>query len=94
MNIFDVELSKQAMHDLRKVPSYIAQKLQAWIHHIAYYELHETRRVSGYHDEQLKGERFGQRSIRLNRSYRAIYQIDKEGSVEIICVLEVNKHDY
>lgn len=55
--------------------------------------LEEVRKVPGYHDEPLKGKRAGQRSIRLNRSYRAIYEI-KEEQVEFVSVREVGKHDY
>ncbi len=40
--------------------------------------LSEVRKVPGYHDEPLKGQRKGQRSIRLSRSYRAIYVIEEE----------------
>lgn len=45
-------------------------------------------------DELLKGSRHGQRSVRLSRSYRVIYTEDRTGIVNIIEVLEVNKHDY
>lgn len=55
--------------------------------------LEETRKVPGYHDEPLKGDRAGQRSIRLSRSYRAIYEVKKD-TVEFVSVEEVNKHDY
>ena len=48
----------------------------------------------GYHDEALRGKRKGQRSIRLNRAYRAIYTIDKSGNINFIEILEVNKHEY
>jgi proteic killer suppression protein len=56
--------------------------------------LNVVRKIPGYHDEPLKGNRRGQRSIRLSKAYRAIYIIDKEGNIEIVKVLEVNKHDY
>jgi proteic killer suppression protein len=49
--------------------------------------------VPGYHDEPLKGDRAGQRSIRLSRAYRAIYEI-KEDTVKFLSVEEVNKHKY
>lgn len=49
--------------------------------------------MPGYHDEPLKGARVGQRSIRLNRAYRAIYVIKNDG-IEFGSVEEVNKHDY
>ena len=56
--------------------------------------LEEVRKVPGFHDEPLKGDRKGQRSIRLNRAYRAIYVANKGGTVEFVSVEEVNKHDY
>jgi hypothetical protein len=37
-------------------------------------------------------ERKGQRSIRLNKAYRAIY-VESDGGIEI-CIIEVNKHEY
>lgn len=40
-----------------------------------------------------KGDRAGQRSIRLSRSYRAIYEIKRE-IVTFASVEEVSKHDY
>lgn len=52
------------------------------------------RKVPGFHDEPLKGDRKGQRSIRLNRAYRAIYVVSKGGAVELVSVEEVSKHDY
>ena len=52
------------------------------------------RKLPGYHDEPLKGERAGQRSIRLSRAYRAIYIVASTGAVEFISVEEVTKHVY
>ena len=70
--ITTVRITKRAQKDLRKVPMHVAKKLRRWVHDVAKYGLEEVRKVSGYHDEPLKGEREGQRSIRLSRSYRAI----------------------
>jgi proteic killer suppression protein len=56
--------------------------------------IREVRRSKGLHDEPLKGKRLGQRSVRLNRAYRAIYRESKTGDLEIVEVLEVNKHEY
>ena len=44
--------------------------------------------------EALKGERFGQRSIRLSIAYRAIYEIKRDGRVEFVSIEEVSKHEY
>ena len=94
MDIFTVVLTKQAKRDLLKIPLHIARKLQGWIEEVESDGLSEARKVSGYHDEPLRGARTGQRSIRLSKAYRAFYIIDQKGKIEIIHVLEINKHEY
>lgn len=56
--------------------------------------LHQVRKIPSYHDEPLKGDRLGQRSIRLNRAYRAIYIVKKDEEIEFLRIEEVNKHEY
>lgn len=94
MDIYTVVLSDQAKRDLKKVPAYIATKLASWVDSVSHDGLLNTRKVPGYHDEPLKGKRSGQRSIRLNRAYRAMYIIDSDGVTELVSIEEVNKHDY
>ncbi len=89
-----VQLSSQAQKDLRQVPHPILTKFRAWVDDIEEAGLEAARRRPGYHDEPLKGQRKGQRSVRLNRAWRAIYVIATDGSVELVRVEEVNKHDY
>jgi toxin HigB-1 len=91
--ITQVELSKDVQKELKKLPSHIVTKLQAWTDMVEKIGLEEARKIPGFHDEPLKGSRQGQRSIRLSRSYRAIYVIKKD-SVEFVFVEEVHKHDY
>jgi toxin HigB-1 len=93
-DIFDVRLSARAIKDLKKVPLPIALKLEAWVEDIGHRGLTEVRKIPGYHDEPLKGKRKGQRSIRLNIAYRAIYIIDKREVVNFVEIQEVNKHEY
>jgi len=93
-DIFDVKLTNRAYKDLKKVPLFIAVKLQAWIDAIGHLGLSEVRKIPGYHDEPLKADRKGQRSIRLNIAYRAIYSINKLGNIDFVEVQEVNKHAY
>lgn len=88
-----VRISRRAQKDLAYVPRHVAIKLENWAGDVAVRGLDEVRKVRGYHDEPLLGARAGQRSIRLSRSYRAIYVIVDEG-VEFVSVEEVNKHDY
>lgn len=82
-----------ALSALALYPRPIIDKLQSWIEAIEIEGLREVRKLSGFHDEPLKGKRKGQRSIRLNRSYRAIYTIQKD-KIEFVLIEEVNKHDY
>lgn len=90
-----VELTRQAQKDLRKIPDFIADRFYKWVLDITEEGIRNVRKVPGWHDEPLKGDRKGQRSIRLNRSYRAIYKEDKtSGKIELIEVLEINKHKY
>ena len=93
-DIFDIKLSWQVRKRLKKLPLFIVLKLQAWIDDVGHRGLSEVRKIVGYRDEPLHGNRMGQRSIRLNRSYRAIYVINKNTSVSFIEIIEVNKHAY
>lgn len=93
-NINNISLSERAKQDLKKVPVFIAIKLHAWIDAVGHNGLNNVRKIRGYHDEPLKGDRKGQRSIRLNRAYRAIYTIEKDITIDFIEVQEVHKHDY
>jgi proteic killer suppression protein len=88
-----VRLSRRAQKDLMTVPRHVAIKLGAWVDDVTVRGLEEVRKVPGYHDEPLKGRRAGQRSIRLSRAYRAIYEI-RADDVTFVSVEEVNKHDY
>lgn len=92
-NIYNVKLSSRAHKDLKKVPLHIALKFNAWVMQVGTQGLTEVRKIPGYHDEPLKGKRNGQRSIRLSKGYRAIYEIIKD-KIVFVEVLEVNKHDY
>lgn len=56
--------------------------------------LGEMRKHKGFHDEPLQRTRRGQRSVRLNKAYRAIYVEDMQGNVELVEVIEVTKHEY
>ncbi len=89
-----VKLRKRAQRNLEKVPRHVVINLMAWVTSVEDEGLMLTRRIPGYHDEPLKGARTGQRSVRLSRAYRAIYEIRADDSIEFVSVEEVNKHDY
>ncbi len=89
-----VQLSAKAKKDIMKLPTFIVSKLLAWVDDVEIRGVEEVRKILGYHDEPLKGDRKGQRSIRLNKAYRAIYIIKHDGTLEFIEIKEVNKHEY
>lgn len=89
-----VLLSKFAEKQMRKLPRQILISLYDWVRAVERTGLMNVRKILGYHDEPLKGSRVGQRSVRLSRSYRLIYELDKELDEILIIVLEVNKHEY
>lgn len=89
-----VRISKPAQKQLRKLPLHVAEKLRVWAALVSEVGVEEVRKIPGYHDEPLRGQRAGQRSVRLSRAYRAFYTIAQDGVVEFVFVEEVNKHGY
>lgn len=79
---------------LKKIPAYVVDKLVAWAKSVELKGLREVRKISSYHDEPLKGSRQGQRSIRLTKGYRAIYTEEIDGTITLVVLEEVNKHEY
>ncbi len=92
--INEVKITKQALKDLQRVPRYLQEKFRAWLVAVNLSGLAETRKRPGWHDEPLKGDRVGQRSIRLNRQWRAIYIIKENRQIEFVEVIEVTPHEY
>lgn len=84
--------SRNFEKQLAEVPDSIEKKVIFWIFLVDGTGLSEVMKTPGYHDEPLKGDREGQRSVRMNRSYRLIYRLigDRVHSE----LLEVHKHAY
>jgi len=93
-DIYEVTLSDTAIEQLQWMPLYIKEKLYKWVEQVKLLGLSEVRKIKGYNDESLKGKRAGERSIRLNKAYRAIYFIQKDQTIKFVKIKEVNKHDY
>ncbi|QIW09168.1 type II toxin-antitoxin system mRNA interferase toxin, RelE/StbE family [Francisella sp. LA112445] len=96
MNTRKVEINSKAIKDIKRLPKHIVINLRTWIATVSKIGLLQTRKLKGYHDEPLHGDRKGQRSVRLNKAYRAIYKQHDNGNIELnyIEVIEVNKHKY
>jgi proteic killer suppression protein len=89
-----VKISEFALKQLRRLPEHIVDKFYLWKRSVEDIGLNTVRKIPGYHDEVLHGQRKGQRSIRLSKAYRAIYEIRTDGSVRFVAIIEVNKHEY
>ena len=89
-----VEMTQKAQKQLKKIPTHIRSRFQTWMFSISVEGLQKTRKIKGSHDEPLKGKRKGLRSIRPSRAWRAIYREEKDGTINLIIVEEINKHDY
>ena len=75
----------------KKLPHFILLKLLAWAKSVELKGLREVRKIPGYHDEPLKGNRIGQRSIRLSKGYRAIYTEELDGQINLVIIEEVKQ---
>ena len=89
-----VEFTKFAAKQIGRLPRQIQEAVFLWQHAVEQLGLPEVMKAKGYHDEPLKGQRRGQRSVRLNRSYRLIYTQADHGELVVVGIQEVNKHDY
>jgi len=88
-----VKLTARVDKQLAKLPAQVRAKLQTWARAVREQGLEEVRKVPGYHDEPLVGKRQGQRSVRLNQQWRAIYVVEGD-LVRVALVLEVTPHKY
>lgn len=79
---------------LKKLPIYIVHKVQIWADQVEKEGLFNVQRVPSYKDHRLKGERSGQRSVYLNRSWRLIYRVNSSKEVTLVKVEEITHHGY
>jgi len=90
----EIIFSQKAKKEIVKLPKEVVKKLRMWSKQVHLFGLRDTRKIKGYHDEPLQGDRKGQRSIRLNKAYRAFYIVNKNREIELVEVIEINKHKY
>ena len=88
-----IEIATSVKKNLHKVPLPIKKKLFTWVAAVEERGLSEVKKIPGYHDEPLKGDRQGQRSIRLNKQWRAVYRVIHK-KIEFVLIEEVTPHEY
>jgi len=89
-----VTVTKFAEKQIRRLPNYIKEHFLVWSHAVEEEGIRRVRLLPGYHDEPLKGDRAGQRSVRLTRVYRVIYEESDRGDLIVVAVQEVTHHEY
>jgi proteic killer suppression protein len=89
-----VIISKNALKDLKNVPKHILLQFDLWVEIIELEGFKAMQMIKGYNDHALLGNRKGQRSSYLSRSWRVIYTLDDSINEIKVEVLEVNHHDY
>lgn len=89
-----VSVSRFAEKQLKRLPAHVKGSLQVWAKAVEAKGIAQVRKIRGYHDEPLRGNREGQRSVRLNRSYRVIYEESSTSNLTVIGIQEITKHVY
>jgi proteic killer suppression protein len=76
----------------QKIPSAVVKQYQKKVNIlISITELSELYNFRSLNFEALKGDRKGQYSIHLNKQYRLLFRINKNGELEIM-IIEISKH--
>jgi len=91
--IYTVELSSLTKKQLKKLPIHIVVSFQNWVEDVETRGLEEVRKTPGYHDEPIRGELKGMRSVRLSRAYRAYYKLVGT-TLQFVSVERIDKHEY
>lgn len=95
METIIVVMTKLAQKQITRLPIELLEVVQKWILTVEEIGLENTRKHGGkgLHDEPLKGQLKGLRSIRLNRSWRLYYK-EINGATKIVSIERVDKHLY
>ena len=76
----------------QKIPVVVVKQYQRKVNIlISITELNELNNFRSLNFEALKGDRNGQYSLRLNKQYRLLFKINRNGELEII-IIEISKH--
>lgn len=84
-----VVFTKDSLKSYLKIPANLRNKIDTWIDLVETRGINKARESPGYKDHRLVGDRVGQRSIRLNRTWRLVY-VEKED----IIIVEIHAHKY
>lgn len=71
--VWRVYWGRRVEKQLDGLPEHIVGSFFDWIRAVGRDGMESVRRLPGYHDEKLKGDLKGSRSVRLTRAYRVVY---------------------
>lgn len=92
MDMWKVLEHRRLSRRLSRMPSEVLKRYEKWKDIIRISGPPGIRRITGFHDEGLRGEWKGHRSSRLGLQYRVIYRI--EAQEVLVLVIDVTAHDY
>jgi plasmid maintenance system killer protein len=75
-----------------KTPIDILKRYEKWKDIVTISGPQGLKRIKGFRDEALRGERKGYRSSRLGGQYRVIYIVEER--IIIVKVIDLTAHDY
>ena len=92
----EISISKKAMKYLQRVQPHIRYIFQAWVKIIEQKGIEKVQKMQRFKAHLLKGDRKGQRAIKLNKFIRVIYELEKRNNGQ--CIVKVKEirgdHDY
>ncbi len=89
-----VRWERRVEKQLDTLPEYVVGSFFDWVRAVERDGMDAVRKLPGYHDERLKGQLRGARSVRLTLAYRVLYFQTTELGIKIAQVTRVSKHDY
>ena len=92
MCMWEVYERKTIQKELKRFPSELLLRYEAWKRIVELSGPKGLRLVKGFNDETLKGKWRGFRSSRLNLQWRVIHKVEKE-MLEVY-VIEITPHKY
>ena len=89
-NLYEYDINQ--LKGKQKIPIEVTKQYQKKVNIlIAIKEINELYNFRSLNFEALKGNRKGQYSIRLNKQYRLLFRIARNGELEIL-IIEISKH--
>ncbi len=92
--VWQVRWSRKVQKQLDDLPEYIVGSFYDWAKAVEKDGMESIRKLAGYHDEKLRGELAGLRSVRISKAHRVFYFESADGSIKVAEVTKVSKHEY